>query len=355
MLLRAEPLLEAQRHRFVKRTMAGISVAVVGFGASAWPVTAAGADPVTATRAEISAVQGQIAAGATQVHAFTLAFTQANLTAQTIGQQVQADQARIAQLQTRLRGSETVLRREALLSYTGAASNDQPVGTGDPSVRAEYLQVATGNLNDDMDEFRATERQVATAEATLVHQQRLSQAAARAAAAARQEALAAAESEQSRLDQLQAQLSQFVQAAAVAADQRAAAAAAASAAAAAAARATATQGLPVDNGLVSAVHTMVSAPPPAPAPAAPVASGSGGAGGVWLQLRECESSDNYAANTGNGYYGVYQFSEATWAGLGYPGRPDQEPPALQDQAAMTLQARAGWGQWPACAAALGLR
>jgi hypothetical protein len=76
---------------------------------------------------------------------------------------------------------------------------------------------------------------------------------------------------------------------------------------------------------------------------------------VWLQLRQCESSDNYAENTGNGFFGAYQFSQATWTGLGYPGRPDQEPPAMQDEAAMRLQAEAGWGQWPACSAALGLR
>jgi hypothetical protein len=75
---------------------------------------------------------------------------------------------------------------------------------------------------------------------------------------------------------------------------------------------------------------------------------------VWLQLRECESSDNYQANTGNGFYGAYQFSQSTWSNLGYPGRPDQEPPGMQDEAAQKLQAESGWGQWPACSAALGL-
>jgi hypothetical protein len=73
-----------------------------------------------------------------------------------------------------------------------------------------------------------------------------------------------------------------------------------------------------------------------------------------LKLRTCESSDTYTEDTGNGYYGAYQFSQATWTGLGYPGRPDQEPPAMQDQAAAQLQAEAGWGAWPACSAALGL-
>jgi hypothetical protein len=86
----------------------------------------------------------------------------------------------------------------------------------------------------------------------------------------------------------------------------------------------------------------------------PPATSGAGAGGVWLQLRECESGDNYQANTGNGFYGAYQFSQQTWNNLGYPGRPDLEPPAMQDAAAVKLEAEAGWGQWPACAAALGL-
>lgn len=78
------------------------------------------------------------------------------------------------------------------------------------------------------------------------------------------------------------------------------------------------------------------------------------AGGVWAALRECESGGNYAENTGNGYYGAYQFSLATWEGLGYTGLPSNAAPPVQDAAAQRLQAMSGWGQWPACAAKLGL-
>ncbi|HMD44991.1 MAG TPA: transglycosylase family protein [Acidimicrobiales bacterium] len=78
------------------------------------------------------------------------------------------------------------------------------------------------------------------------------------------------------------------------------------------------------------------------------------AGGVWAELRQCESGGNYADDTGNGYYGAYQFSAGTWASLGYGGLPSQAPPAVQDAAAQALEARSGWGQWPACSAALGL-
>lgn len=65
------------------------------------------------------------------------------------------------------------------------------------------------------------------------------------------------------------------------------------------------------------------------APSAPVFSGSLA---TWLyRLRLCESGGNYAINTGNGYYGAYQFSYATWAhwNTGY-ARADLAPPAVQD-------------------------
>jgi Transglycosylase-like domain len=86
----------------------------------------------------------------------------------------------------------------------------------------------------------------------------------------------------------------------------------------------------------------------------PVAAGSGELGGVWLELRDCESDDDYSIDTGNGYYGAYQFALSTWLGLGYTGLPSDAAPAVQDQAAVRLQARSGWGQWPACSAKLGL-
>ena len=79
------------------------------------------------------------------------------------------------------------------------------------------------------------------------------------------------------------------------------------------------------------------------------------AGDVWARLRKCESGGNYAINTGNGFYGAYQFHPRTWRGLGYPGLPHQAPPEMQDEAARKLQARSGWGQWPVCSRRIGAR
>jgi Transglycosylase-like domain len=105
---------------------------------------------------------------------------------------------------------------------------------------------------------------------------------------------------------------------------------------------------------VAVVHHTPVVTPAAPAVAPATAAAGGSAGGVWAELRQCESGGKYAEDTGNGYYGAYQFSPGTWHGLGYPGLPSDASPAVQDQAAQKLQARSGWGQWPGCSRKLGL-
>ena len=72
------------------------------------------------------------------------------------------------------------------------------------------------------------------------------------------------------------------------------------------------------------------------------------------RLRVCESSDNYRANTGNGYYGAYQFDLSTWHSNGFSGSPNEASPQTQDQAAALVYSRRGWQPWPACSRRLGL-
>jgi len=74
----------------------------------------------------------------------------------------------------------------------------------------------------------------------------------------------------------------------------------------------------------------------------------------FARLAQCESGGNYRINTGNGYYGAYQFDLSTWRSVGFSGRPDQASRATQDEAARRLQAARGWSPWPACARKLGL-
>lgn len=91
------------------------------------------------------------------------------------------------------------------------------------------------------------------------------------------------------------------------------------------------------------------------------AGGSGDSGGsnevgddVWAKLAQCESGGNPATNTGNGFYGMYQFTLSTWQSLGGTGYPHEADAATQTAMAKKLQAKAGWGQWPGCSDKLGL-
>ncbi|HUY06021.1 MAG TPA: transglycosylase family protein [Acidimicrobiales bacterium] len=74
---------------------------------------------------------------------------------------------------------------------------------------------------------------------------------------------------------------------------------------------------------------------------------------IWAMLRACESGDNYRENSGNGYYGAYQFTITSWNQIGEVGFPNLATPAVQDEAAQRLMAIQGWHAWPVCSVMLG--
>ena len=71
-----------------------------------------------------------------------------------------------------------------------------------------------------------------------------------------------------------------------------------------------------------------------------------GAGGILARIRMRESGGNYATNTGNGYYGAYQFDLSTWRSNGGSGLPSDASPAEQDMRAQMLYDRRGCNPWP---------
>ncbi len=89
---------------------------------------------------------------------------------------------------------------------------------------------------------------------------------------------------------------------------------------------------------------------PAPAVSAP-------SSGDFATFRACtiqiESHGQYDINSGNGYYGAWQFAQGTWDGAvaraGHPewsGRPASDaPPAIQDAAAYQLYSERGNAPW----------
>ncbi len=87
--------------------------------------------------------------------------------------------------------------------------------------------------------------------------------------------------------------------------------------------------------------------------AAAPAAVSGDDAAIWAAIAQCESGGNPSINTGNGYYGMYQFSLPTWRSVGGSGLPSDASVEEQTMRARMLQQRSGWGQW-GCAYRLGL-
>lgn len=69
--------------------------------------------------------------------------------------------------------------------------------------------------------------------------------------------------------------------------------------------------------------------------------------GIWACIAQHESGGNPAENTGNGYYGAFQFSLSSWqAAGGGPGLPSDYSYAYQLAVAERLQQMQGWSAWP---------
>jgi len=81
-------------------------------------------------------------------------------------------------------------------------------------------------------------------------------------------------------------------------------------------------------------------------------------GDTWDALARCESTGNWAINTGNGFYGGVQFDQNTWerqGGLRYAPRADLATREEQIAIAEVTRARQGWGAWPVCSGRVGTR
>lgn len=91
------------------------------------------------------------------------------------------------------------------------------------------------------------------------------------------------------------------------------------------------------------VHTRQSAAIPLPGMPGPMP------GADWYAMAQKESSGNWQANTGNGYYGGLQFDPNTWnayGGQAYAPRADLATPQQQVAVAENTLAGQGPGAWP---------
>jgi len=71
-------------------------------------------------------------------------------------------------------------------------------------------------------------------------------------------------------------------------------------------------------------------------------------GTILERIAECESGGEPTMDTGNGYYGKYQFSRSTWRSVGGRGNPARASESEQDRRAARLYRREGTKPWPVC-------
>lgn len=79
---------------------------------------------------------------------------------------------------------------------------------------------------------------------------------------------------------------------------------------------------------------------------------------TWDRLAQCESTQNWNADTGNGFKGGLQFTDSTWREFGgqqYASSPDEASREQQIAVAKKVQDEQGWTAWPTCSQKLGLQ
>ena len=82
---------------------------------------------------------------------------------------------------------------------------------------------------------------------------------------------------------------------------------------------------------------------------APAAHAAPSAGSVnWDAIAQCESSGNWAANTGNGFFGGLQFTASTWKAFGGSGTAQHASREQQIAVAERVLDGQGIGAWPVC-------
>jgi hypothetical protein len=284
-----------------------------------------------------------------------------------LSKEVKSEDAKMASLHSELSVEVASVRRMAINAFVtdGAAnqlsifvtSNAQQLG-----LRREYLDIAVGRLQRAMSKLERLQRQDKKQEVLL--RSELSAQRSQAAVLQLDETQLTSTTSQleGELASLHGEIAQQVAAAeaAQAAAQARAAALARAAAQQAAERAAQQAAQQVQQGS----QAPTAQGNPTPSGVSSIAQGAAGTsswGGVpapptaaaFAALAQCESSGNFADNTGNGYYGGYQFAESTWLSLGMTGYPYQFPASVQTAAARKLQVEDGWAPWPACSAMLG--
>ena len=318
----------------------------------------AGADQVSTLQAQATAISQQLIEAQLRVDTdrqqysvYSARVAADGLAIAQIGQAIGLDDQQIA-------AREALVRQQALRSYmdygTGSGSATSTLFAGNQEhaqAASEYSSIAVGNITTVVDQLHTAQAQLMSHQVSLRHQQDQD----RADLATQSTDLTQANAGAAHLSALHSQVTG--QLATAVANQAAAQAAVATAAVAAAqkqaVRTPTTTAHPVTTIPVT-TGTGTAAPAPVTPPAGAGANLPDPALNAFLQcVIQKESGGNYSINTGNGYYGAFQFSQSTWnvaaqdAGLGYlvGVLPSSASKAEQDTVAVALYALDGGQPW----------
>ena len=332
-------------------------VASTSFWMAAAP-RAAGADQVSTLQAQATAISQQLIEAQLRVDTDRQQYSVYSARVAADGQAIAQIGQAIGQDDQQIAAREALVRQQALRSYmdygTGSGSATSTLFAGDQEhaqAASEYSSIAVGNITTVVDQLHTAQAQLVSHQASLRHQQDQD----RADLATQSTDLAQANAGAAHLSALHSQVTG--QLATAVADQAAAqdqvAAAAVAAAQKQAVRTPTTTAHPVTTIPVT-TGTGTTAPAPVTPPPGAGADLPDPALNAFLQcVIQKESGGDYSINTGNGYYGAFQFSQSTWnvaaqdAGLGYlvGVLPSSATKAEQDTVAVALYALDGGQPW----------
>jgi len=310
------------------------------------PAGHAAASPVASLRRRAAALAAGIGAGATQVYRDSVALGMAEAEVRRLRRQLATATRAVVRSRSLVAEAARRLREEAVLDYTeaglpgplGSAFGTQPAGAEQAQV---ILSAASARTDQALEAYRLATRTLEGRRTALAAAEATANRVAERYYARRARLQAALDAEAAALARVRGRLARLVAEDHVPEGGAGPASSGSGPGSPGPGLAGGVQGLPLPTGVSGLASTLAQGMPATLA-------------GDLARLRQCESSGNYRADTGNGYYGAYQFDLTTWEGLGYQGLPSEAPPAVQDQAAYRLYQERGWAPWPTCSVMLGL-
>ncbi len=332
------------RQRLVGRVVASIAGLIVLVSPPAFQVAAYGATQ-SSLQAQVASITSQISNQSVQIHQLAVNRSIAQSQLVTLNAQLAGEQKQLAEASATVNSKRQLLGRIAISQYmnlnnASSVFSELSMSQAEFLARSEYERVMGLDVSSAIASYNASLKNL---NQKLAATKRLQQAVVSDEAQIDNESTSLSQTiskEQSVISSLNGQIQQLVQ------QQLAQQLAAEVRAQRPKAQVIQSQGTPSPAGISQTPSNGGSVGNwgghPAPVTAAALSA-----------LRNCESGGNYQDDTGNGYYGAYQFSASTWHAMGYPGLPYQAPPSVQDQAASRLAAN-GWYSWPECALLIGL-